>query len=66
MRVLKCARPNAVSSVRLCVLCVLQVRVALECAKGMAYLHTQGIVHRDLKPENVLLERFSRKVCAAP
>ena len=65
MRVLKCARPNAVSSASLC-LCVLQVRVALECAKGMAYLHTQGIVHRDLKPENVLLERFNSKVCAAP
>ena len=29
--------------------------VALDVAKGMAYLHARGVLHRDLKPANILL-----------
>jgi serine/threonine protein kinase len=35
------------------------VQLALECARGIAYLHNrqpQGIIHRDLKPACVFLE----------
>ena len=31
------------------------IDVALQVAKGMAYVHAKGILHRDLKPENILL-----------
>ena len=33
---------------------LLKLRVCLDCAKGMAYLHSCHIVHRDLKPDNLL------------
>ena len=34
----------------------LQVRLALEIASGMQYLHEQGVAHRDLKSPNILID----------
>eukprot|EP00249_Psilotum_nudum_P036851 c8875_g1_i1 orf=12-1340(-) len=31
------------------------IRIALDVAKGMEYLHSQGVIHRDLKSENLVL-----------
>ena len=33
---------------------LLKLRVCLDAAKGMAYLHSCHIIHRDLKPDNLL------------
>jgi len=33
----------------------IKVRIALDCAKGMKFLHDNHIIHRDLKPENLLV-----------
>lgn len=30
-----------------------KIRIALEIAKALGYIHTQNIIHRDVKPENV-------------
>ncbi|MQL92929.1 hypothetical protein Taro_025574 [Colocasia esculenta] len=37
------------------------IEIALDIARGMEYVHSQGIVHRDLKPENII---FDQESCA--
>jgi len=37
----------------------LVVKIALDSALAMSFLHNNGVIHRDLKPSNVLMVSFS-------
>ena len=39
-----------------------QIKVLLQLAEGLAYIHSKGLVHRDIKPENVLISIKSEPV----
>eukprot|EP01105_Mastigella_eilhardi_P001538 TRINITY_DN11839_c1_g1_i1.p1 TRINITY_DN11839_c1_g1~~TRINITY_DN11839_c1_g1_i1.p1 ORF type:complete len:966 (-),score=186.81 TRINITY_DN11839_c1_g1_i1:155-3052(-) len=43
-----CITKNAFSN-------TLKVKCALDCSKGLCFIHNSGIIHRDMKPDNLLM-----------
>lgn len=37
-----------------------KIRIALEVAQALGYIHQRGIIHRDIKPENIYIEQSGR------
>jgi eukaryotic-like serine/threonine-protein kinase len=35
-------------------------RIAMSCAEGLQYLHSQGLIHRDIAPRNIMVENDLR------
>ena len=38
------------------------VRMALQIAKGLAFIHRKGLIHRDIKPANIWLEKPENRI----
>ena len=38
----------------------LRLKLALDCAKGIEYLHAKHVIHRDIKPGNLLVSPCSQ------
>lgn len=41
---------------------VMTVKIAIQLANALAYLHTAGFVHRDVKPSNILMGPMGRAI----
>jgi serine/threonine protein kinase len=39
-------------------------QIAVDIAKGLAFLHSRNVIHRDIKSQNILLTRVSSAASA--